>query len=71
MGSNHEKLEVENLATHSSAAPCTPWSRLRSGMHKFEYLGETENILASLSGAQMGSNHGKKLEVENLMTHSL
>ena len=32
---------------------------------------EFENNLASLSGAQMGSNHEKKLEVENLVTHSL
>ena len=33
-------------------------------MLKLEYLGEietkSENTLASLSGAQMGSNHGKK-----------
>ena len=35
-----------------------------------EYLGEIEtefeNTLACLSGAQMGSNHEKKLQVENL-----
>ena len=40
-----------------------------------EYLGEMEiefeNTLACLSGAQMGSNHEKKLEVENLVTHFL
>ena len=38
-----------------------------------EYLGkiEFENILACLSGAQMGTNHEKKLEVENFVTHSL
>ena len=40
-----------------------------------EYLGEIEtefeNTLACLSGAQMGLNHEKKLEVENLVTHSL
>ena len=32
---------------------------------------ELENTLACLSGAQMGSNHEKKLEVENPVTHSL
>ena len=32
---------------------------------------EFENTYACLSGAQMGSNHEKKLEVENLVTHSL
>ena len=32
---------------------------------------EYENTLACLSGGQMGSNHDKKLDVENLMTHSL
>ena len=40
-----------------------------------EYLDEIEtefeNTLACLSGAQMVSNHEKKLEVENLVTHSL
>ena len=40
-----------------------------------EYLGEIEtefkNTLACLSGSQMGSNHEKKLEAENLVTHSL
>ena len=40
-----------------------------------EYLGEIEtefeNTLLCLSGAQMGSNHEKKLEVKNLVTHSL
>ena len=39
-----------------------------------EYLGENEtefeNNLACSSGAQMGSKH-EKLEVENLLTHSL
>ena len=39
-----------------------------------KYLGESEtefeNTSVYLSGAQMGSNHGK-MEVENLMTHSL
>ena len=39
-----------------------------------EYLGkietELENTLACLSGAQVGSNH-EKMEVENLVTHSL
>ena len=39
-----------------------------------EYLGkietELENILACLSGAQMDLNY-EKLEVENLVTHSL
>ena len=39
-----------------------------------EYLGEIEtefeNTLACLSGAQMGSNR-EKLEVKNLVTHSL
>ena len=39
-----------------------------------EYLGkietELENTLACLSGAQMGSNH-EKMEVENLVAHSL
>ena len=37
-----------------------------------KYLGEIEtelkNTLACFSGAQMGSNHEKKLEVENLVT---
>ena len=32
---------------------------------------EFENTLACLWGAQMVSNHEKKLEVENLVTHSL
>ena len=40
-----------------------------------EYLNEIEtefeNTLACLSGAQMGLNHEKKMEVEHLMTHSL
>ena len=40
-----------------------------------EYLGEIktkfENTLPCLSGAQRGSNHGKKIEVENLVTFSL
>ena len=40
-----------------------------------EYLGEIEtefkNTLACLSVSQMGSNHEKKLEAENLVTHSL
>ena len=44
-------------------------------MFMIEYLGEIEtefeNTLARLSGAQMGSNYEKKLEVENLVTHSL
>ena len=31
---------------------------------------EFENALACLSGAQIGSNH-EKMEVKNLMTHSL
>ena len=39
-----------------------------------EYLGgietEFENIFACLSGAHMGLNH-EKMEVENLVTHSL
>ena len=39
-----------------------------------EYLDKIEtkyeNTLACLSGAWMGSNH-KKMEVENLVTHSL
>ena len=32
---------------------------------------EFENALACLAGAQVGSNHGKKIEVENLMTYYL
>ena len=40
-----------------------------------EFLGEIEtkfeNTLTCLSGAQMGSIHEKKMEVENLVTHSL
>ena len=40
-----------------------------------QYLGEIEtefeNTSACLSVAQMGSNHEKKMEVENLVTHSL
>ena len=45
-------------------------------MHNFviEYLGkienEFENTLPCLSAAQMGSNHDK-MDVENLVTHSL
>ena len=39
-----------------------------------EYLGEigteVENTLACLSGVWMGSNH-EKIEVENIVTHSL
>ena len=39
-----------------------------------EYLGEIVTefkiTLACLLGAQMGLNHGKKMEVENLVTHS-
>ena len=31
---------------------------------------ELKNTLAFLSGAQMGSNH-EKIEVKNLMTHTL
>ena len=42
---------------------------------KYEYLRENEylrkNILVFLSGAQMGSIHGEKIEVENLVTLSL
>ena len=41
---------------------------------RLEYLDEVEtkfeNILACLWGAQMGSNH-EKIEVENLVAHSL
>ena len=57
---------------------------LRGVMHTVEsnflnfeikYLGEIEikfeNTLACLSGAQIGSNREKKLEVENLVTHFL
>ena len=44
-------------------------------MFLIEYLSEIEsdfeNTLTCLSGAQMGLNHEKKLEVENLVTHSL
>ena len=43
------------------------------GVSESEYLIEIEtkeNILCCLSGAQMGSNH-EKIEVENLVTHSL
>ena len=40
-----------------------------------EYLGKIEtkfeNTLDCFLGAQMDSNHEKKLEVENLVTHSL
>ena len=32
---------------------------------------EFENILACLSGAQIGLNHGKKIEVKNIVTYSL
>ena len=43
-------------------------------VQKFENLGESEpeieNIIARLSGAQMGSNH-EKIKVEILVTHSL
>ena len=39
-----------------------------------EYFGEIKtefkNTLPCSSGAQKGSNHGKKVEVENLVTHS-
>ena len=48
---------------------CTPWNNM-----VIKYIDEIgtkfENTLACLSGAQIGSNH-KKLEVKNLVTHSL
>ena len=37
---------------------------------KIEIKNEFENIFTCLPRAQMGSNH-EKIEVENLMTHSL
>ena len=44
-------------------------------MFVIEYISEIEtefeNTLACLSGALKGLNHEKKLEVENLVTHSL
>ena len=50
------------------------WDAHRGAFLKYEYLGEIEtdfeNILACLSGALMGSNH-EKMEVKNLVTHSL
>ena len=53
-----------------SAVCCTPRRHFCDRIaRKIET--EFENTLACLSGAHMGSNHEKKLEVENLVTLSL
>ena len=72
---------VLHIAEIISAVCCTPRkSSLRYVAHcgenfVIEYLNEIEtefeNTLACLSVAQIGLNHEKKLDVENLVTHSL
>ena len=58
---------LENFSSLDSAVGCIL-------NFVIKYLGEIEtafeNTLACLSGVQMGSNE-KKLEVKNLVTHSL
>ena len=78
----HTAEIVSVVCTEMISAVCNtpPRSSLRYVAHRgdnfvIEYLDEIEtefeNTLACLSGAQMVSNHEKKLEVENLVTHSL
>ena len=65
------RREIRSQSSKNSIPRCDAH---RGVSKKFEYLDEIEtefeNTLPSLSGAQMGSNH-EKIEVENLVTHSL
>ena len=74
MRNNRMRMIIRNI--RNNRMRMTPQYMMHTAefLKKFEYLGEIEteieNILVCLSGAQMGSNH-KKMEVENLVTHSL
>ena len=64
---------VHPIAESSSAVCILPESNFSNFV--IEYLSEIETDFekaqACLSGALMGSNHEQKIEVENLVTHSL